>query len=154
MPKLFIGPNSRECGNCHEVKPFADFTQRGTVKGAPVYKSACKVCAAARMRKWAKDNAAQHATTRHAWDLRNIYGITPEIHAAMLAEQGGKCAICGEDEKSQHWRNGTPFRLSVDHCHATGKVRGLLCQRCNRAIGLFGDSSDLLRKAIGYLERR
>lgn len=69
----------------------------------------------------------------------------------MLAHQAGVCAICGESEKLQH-RSGTRYSLAVDHDHRTGKVRGLLCHRCNVAIGLFQENSLLLRKASLYLE--
>lgn len=72
------------------------------------------------------------------------YGITPADYARMLAEQHGGCAIC------RHCPDRT---LHVDHCHATGKVRGLLCGRCNVALGMVGESSVRLRQAIDYLER-
>jgi hypothetical protein len=72
---------------------------------------------------------------------------------ALLREQGGVCAVCGKDEPNAHGRTGKQFRLAVDHCHQTGAVRGLLCQKCNRAIGLLGDDPALMRKAISYLLR-
>jgi len=62
----------------------------------------------------------------------------------MYADQFGRCAICGGV-------NDIDRRLSVDHNHDTGEVRGLLCNRCNRAIGLLGDSIDILESAISYL---
>jgi hypothetical protein len=61
----------------------------------------------------------------------------------MVASQGGRCAICGE----------TPERLVVDHCHASGMVRGLLCQSCNFGIGHLRDSVERLQSAIQYLKR-
>jgi hypothetical protein len=66
----------------------------------------------------------------------------------MLRSQGGACAVCGKGPGSRHARD---MRLAVDHCHKTGQVRGLLCQTCNRAIGLFADNPILLRRAISYL---
>jgi|SRR3972149_5086974 len=77
---------------------------------------------------------------RHLWDA---YGLTPQNYADLLQSQGGVCAVCGNDDPR--------FRLSVDHDHATGRVRGLLCNTCNRAMGLFGDDSVRLRRAIAYL---
>jgi hypothetical protein len=86
---------------------------------------------------------------RHQAKMLRLYGID---YTAVLAEQGGVCAICKKPETNRS--NGpNPKRLSVDHCHETGKARGLLCNNCNRAIGLLGDAPDLLRAAAEYLER-
>lgn len=75
--------------------------------------------------------------------LRRKYGITLEQYNELLARQGGVCAICGgEDQK----------RLAVDHDHKTGKVRGLLCARCNPAIGFLLDKVETAHKLILYLE--
>ena len=63
----------------------------------------------------------------------------------MLGAQNGRCAICGRPETEAGG-------LAVDHCHATGKVRGLLCTLCNTALGKFRDRTDILRAAIRYLE--
>lgn len=79
---------------------------------------------------------------RKAW-LKQ-YGLTPEDFDRLLAEQNGKCAICGEG-------CSTGQNLSVDHCHTAGHVRGLLCRNCNRGLGLFGDDPERLAKAAAYL---
>lgn len=77
-------------------------------------------------------------------DLKKSYGITLEEYDKLLESQGGGCAICGgKDERFKF--------LPVDHCHKTKKVRGLLCQHCNRGLGYFRDSPELLRAAIAYL---
>lgn len=73
-------------------------------------------------------------------DLRKRYGITLEQYEAMFEAQRGRCAICQRDKK-----------LHVDHCHATGKVRGLLCSQCNKGLGHFEDSLARLRAAEVYL---
>lgn len=80
------------------------------------------------------------------------YGITGEQYDAMLAEQGGVCAVCGRPE-TRVAKSGAPFTLGVDHDHATGAVRGLLCGNCNFALGAVGDSIAVLRGLIDYLER-
>lgn len=72
------------------------------------------------------------------------YGLTLEAYAELERAQGGACAICGGKRKR---------RLAVDHDHATGRVRGLLCDNCNMGVGKFQDSSELLQKAISYLAR-
>ena len=75
------------------------------------------------------------------------YGITPEDYEVMLAEQHNRCVICGKDQSEEG------FALAVDHDHDSGKIRGLLCQKCNRGLGDFRDDSRLLRRAADYLER-
>jgi hypothetical protein len=75
--------------------------------------------------------------------LRSSYGLSIEGYNALLARQGGACAICRKQPEQ---------RLCVDHCHATKKVRRLLCRRCNLGIGYFGDDPRLLRRAVAYLE--
>lgn len=79
------------------------------------------------------------------------YGITYEEYSVVLALQGGLCAICKGDEIVK--RGNKPVRLSVDHDHHTGKVRGLLCQRCNSLLGFAQDDISILRGAIDYLAR-
>ncbi len=80
--------------------------------------------------------------------LRTHYGITLADQQAMLLAQNGHCAICGTTEwGGQH---GTPV---IDHCHATGKVRGILCQWCNVGLGKFDDSPHLLDAANRYLNK-
>lgn len=80
------------------------------------------------------------------WHLQTRYGITIEEFDRMFALQSGVCAICHKPEKDNYKR-----RLSVDHDHNTGKVRGLLCHACNTAIGKFGDNPDRLESAARYL---
>lgn len=74
------------------------------------------------------------------------------MYDAMLAAQGGVCAICGRPE-TRPAPNGQPSRLHVDHNHSTGLVRGLLCNNCNQAIGKMGDDPDRLITAAEYLRR-
>lgn len=82
--------------------------------------------------------------------LRKKYGLTTEKYAAMLASQGGRCAICRGHHA--HGRRDAK-RFTVDHCHVTGAVRGLLCMKCNTGIGMLGDDPGRLRVAIAYLEK-
>jgi hypothetical protein len=75
--------------------------------------------------------------------LREAYGLTLSTYEAMVSAQGGVCRICALPSPGE--------RLNVDHCHRTGKVRGLLCRRCNRALGAFHDSAALLIRAAAYV---
>lgn len=80
-----------------------------------------------------------------AWQRR--YGITREDYDKMLAEQNGSCKIC---KTTKVGRTHTHFH--VDHCHSSKKVRGLLCDLCNRGLGYFKDDPDLMKKGAIYLE--
>lgn len=70
----------------------------------------------------------------------------------MLERQDHRCAICGNKEKLKH-QSGTARLLCIDHDHKTMKVRGLLCQRCNTAIGFLNDDISLVQKALAYLKQ-
>lgn len=83
--------------------------------------------------------------------FRQKYGITIEQYDEMLASQNGVCSICGGTTAVDKWQSGLR-NLQVDHCHDTGRVRGLLCFHCNTGIGHFRDNTELLLKAIKYLE--
>ncbi len=83
--------------------------------------------------------------------LKRRYGISLDEYKMMLLSQGGMCAICRNPETTVH-KSGTPHTLNVDHCHETGRVRGLLCSLCNTAIGKMHDDPSRLRAAAMYLE--
>lgn len=85
--------------------------------------------------------------------LKRTYGITIEQYNEMLAAQNGVCAICLQPETHANPRHDNPFSLSVDHDHGTGRVRALLCMKCNRGLGNFSDNPALLRAAADYLDR-
>ncbi len=76
--------------------------------------------------------------------LLSKYGLTQEDYSILLDRQLNKCAICPTEYSENK-------KLHVDHCHTTGKVRGLLCSNCNIGIGNFMDSDSLLRRAMDYL---
>jgi hypothetical protein len=80
-------------------------------------------------------------------NLIRFYGIKIDQYELMFSQQKGLCYICGKPECSSN------RQLAVDHDHATGKVRGLLCGKCNKAIGLLNDDISILKSAIEYLEK-
>lgn len=90
-------------------------------------------------REWRKRNPHKAKNS----ELKKMFGIGIAEYEEMLVSQEGKCAICGQ--RDEH------FSLAVDHCHDKGQIRGLLCSQCNRGLGLFKDSPDLLLKAAEYL---
>lgn len=84
--------------------------------------------------------------------LKSKFNITLRQYEAMFVAQSGKCAICEQCETAK--KNGKDVTLSVDHCHTSGKVRGLLCKACNLAIGSMKDNIKSLQNAISYLSTR
>jgi hypothetical protein len=89
-------------------------------------------------------------TMRH-YGLMRYYGIDLAKYQEMLLAQNGVCAICFKPETSVV--NGKIKPLAVDHCHNSEKIRGLLCARCNQAVGLFGEDVNVLSNAIEYLRK-
>ena len=145
----------RPCSRCREVKEASEFFPRPDREGAR--QSHCKECNRARnrtpqAREWQRRQREKHRAKRlpemRDRRLMRLYGLTPEEHNAMEAAQNSLCAICNRPERLKGGR-----RLSIDHCHSTGAIRGLLCSRCNTAIGSFDDNIELMRRAIEYLQR-
>ena len=98
-------------------------------------------------RNWSAKQDSEFLRVRaRKYQLKSSYGITEETYLAMLEAQDGACAICNTKTPTGKWKV-----FAVDHCHTTGKVRGLLCNECNRGMGLLKDSPELLQKAIDYL---
>jgi len=83
------------------------------------------------------------------YNLRK-YGLTPDSYAKLIEEQDNRCAICQQPE-TVLGTGGEIKNLAIDHNHETGQTRGLLCNNCNRALGLFQDSAELLERAIKYV---
>lgn len=154
----------RYCYLCKELKadglfsPSNKETRRGELKGK------CKSCISASNKKYRENNKEElrayekkrrldpervDQDRRRSYKRR--YGITEEHYLKMREEQGYRCAICGmhEEEHRDKW-NG---HLHIDHCHATGEVRALLCGGCNRGLGCFNDNVDKIIMAKEYLEK-
>lgn len=101
-----------------------------------------------KIREYEKSYAEKYPEKIQAKEIRRTlakYGLSPQQYDAVLLNQGGVCAICGLLRGIK--------RLAVDHDHKTNKVRGLLCQFCNTALGKFLDDVEILKKAILYLEK-
>lgn len=131
------------CTKCHEEKPEKDFYPR---KDRPKgYISICKLCSLQ------KAKSDWDPKKQSAYKLKSNYGLSLEGYEDMLVKQGGVCAICLQAETTKSNTGGNK-NLSVDHCHTTGKIRGLLCHHCNTGIGKFMDSIERLESAIKYLK--
>lgn len=86
------------------------------------------------------------------WNLRRRFKIDGSDYEKLLTMQGGVCAVC-QCQEIHEYKSGKLKGLSVDHCHSTGKVRGLLCVKCNRGLGYFKDDPERLHRAIEYLRK-
>lgn len=94
----------------------------------------------------------RNADIEYNGHLKRTFGITLEDFNNMLTLQNGVCDICKREETKRNPATGKPKRLSVDHCHNSGKVRGLLCFDCNTSLGKFKESIPTLENAIKYLK--
>ena len=111
----------------------------------PVFREKC--------RKASAEHRAKHPREFLSSLLKSQYGITLEEYEALEHKQGGLCAICGQPETRRSMNGKIRSRLSIDHCHTTKTVRGLLCSECNKGLGKFRERAELLAKAIAYLAR-
>ena len=163
------------CSACGEDKSLAEYGPQLS-RGRKRLNARCRPCLAAYARVWrvAKPGRAQqiaeakraryaadpevHRERARAWhasdpdrtreyNLRRKYGIGLEQYSAMLRSQGGCCAVCRSTDSGDR-RFGV---FAVDHDHATGAIRGLLCARCNRALGHVQDDVDRLMALAAYL---
>lgn len=82
-----------------------------------------------------------------------LYGITDAEYTKLLIEQGGVCAVCRQPETRRMGPAGGTRPLAVDHDHETGEIRGLLCSRCNAALGFLNDDPALVEAALGYITK-
>jgi len=130
----------KTCSKCKIEKPLTEFHKRNNRPSG--YASSCKKC---------RTKEKRSPDYIRNYDLKKSYGITLDDYNSMFEEQGGKCAIC--KIHLNDIRYGKKKNLCVDHDHKTGKVRGLLCDKCNRGIGLLKDDVNVLNNAINYLKR-
>lgn len=154
------------CRKCNITKSLDSFGKDTKRKGGIT--SACKECRNKNSYAWNKANPEKvkeanslNRINRKEYysdpvrkmkyrnlDLQKRFGISQLEYEQMFEAQDGVCAIC----KKFRLNKGKKY-MAVDHCHKTGKVRGILCHFCNRAIGLFDDDQKLLTQAIEYLAK-
>jgi hypothetical protein len=159
----------KACSDCEQVKPLADFPPDRRRKDSKATK--CRPCARkvaeAYYQKYPEAEArrrllnAQHGSDwyqrnrtaqilRMKWTrIATRYGMTRQEYLDLLSSQGGACALCGSKDPGRG-----DGHFAVDHNHATGRIRGLLCQRCNCGIGFFADDVELMRRAAAYVAER
>lgn len=136
---------SKICTKCKECKPLPMFSKhKGGKYGV---QSICKLCRSMESKERYVKNKDAHRNAA----LKSLYGITLKEYNKMFDDQGGRCAICESPETGTN-QYGTK-RLAVDHNHNDGKVRQLLCEKCNRALGLLNDDLEVILKAYEYLKK-
>ena len=128
------------CKTCGQAKPLSEM--RGD------YRYQCVACFSAKGKRWQRQNPEAANRLKRNHHFITNYGITFGEAEAILAAQGFRCAICRDTlPKAKRARH-------VDHDHETGRVRGILCFRCNVGLGSFRDRPDLLADAIRYLQTK
>jgi len=146
----------KTCTKCLIAQEIEQFPIHKAYKGGRT--THCRKCLSKQSCAWAKANKeranaigrktrAKHPKTRQNAKFKARYGISLDQFNEMSRQQEHKCSIC-----AKHGSENKNGKLFVDHCHKTGKIRGLLCDRCNKSLGLMEDNVDLLRSSIGYLE--
>jgi Recombination endonuclease VII len=141
----------KKCSRCELEKPETiEYFPRNQF-GKRGFRSHCKVCTNKTNRETRERRKhLWHRSRRNGW-LRRLYGIRNEDYERMLKQQGGRCAIC----RSTSPKRARQVYFSVDHCHQTGRVRGLLCVNCNTLVGLLersGAPSTLSFEAVAYIK--
>jgi Recombination endonuclease VII len=156
---MFGSASTRYCPRCRKNR---DATLFANAAGKPC--QSCQPCRDLSTQLNRQRRARIGAQGIRAANLRDKYGITVEEYDALRARQGYRCAICARHEEELRAAgvgrprlDGTPsataVKLVVDHCHQTGRVRGLLCVGCNAALGHLDEREDRLLAAIAYLRR-
>lgn len=137
----------KPCTKCGKLKNWREFNKQFSNRDGLAYY--CKKCES----KYQKDRAKNPQVKADNKNrlLKNFFGLTLEEYKAKFDEQNGLCAICNKPEVKLHHRTGEIIALAVDHDHKTGKVRKLLCHRCNLLLGNCEEDIDILKAMIAYL---
>ena len=135
MGKVVGRDDVYQCIKCNKIKPKQAFQKDSRRKNG--IQRQCRKCKALYDKEYAKRKKEHKKHVQRKY----LYGITKEEYETLLLKNNNKCHICSSDSK-----------LHVDHCHSTGKVRGMLCHGCNTSLGLLKESKDTLNNMINYLE--
>jgi len=162
-PKFLSNGKTKCCMGCLEQLPISSFSIQKNYPDGLHHK--CKNCLASvrkvkstdphvilKRRKAVAKYRAENPNSGVNRHLFNKFGISLEQYEELFERQGGVCALCKKPETTRRNKKGDGGeRLAVDHCHDTGVVRGLLCFKCNTAIGALGDTHESAIKAMKYL---
>jgi len=128
---------SKTCTKCVTKKEVSEFYSG---------RADCKVCNLARQTAHRHKNKDKYNQYKRKYKIFNKYNLTEYEYKELIKSQNNCCAICGINAEDVRYKT-----LCIDHNHTTQKVRGLLCPTCNRGLGLFQDSTEVLEKALDYL---
>lgn len=158
--KKYLANETLLCNVCNRWKVLSEYPANNKTYWKVEY--TCKSCTNDKSKnKPSRSPDARHEEYENRKDSQSKldrekrlakYGLSSSDYEILLEKQGGVCAICSKPETRTHHKTGTPFSLAVDHDHETGRVRGLLCTKCNKAIGALGDNHEIISKVIMYLE--
>lgn len=133
------------CKSCRIIKPLSEYHHsiKNKEYGKSYPDSFCKSCKSVKTKKWCQDNKQKFIRYNIKSKLKNRYGMTMDEYDAMVTAQNNLCAICNQPQARRN--------LAVDHCHQTNRVRGLLCDKCNLALGMINENLDIVEGIKRYL---
>lgn len=154
------------CTRCKEIKSLAQFLKNKRAADGLAYE--CKSCKKQKdaewyknyyknnpggFSKWQQENPEKAKKAKRDRHLQSLYGLSRVEYEQLATKQNNLCAICKKPESIINKKTGLTKNLSVDHCHSTGKIRGLLCGNCNTAIGLLKENIVTCKAVISYLKK-
>ena len=157
--------NLRTCSKCKRALPFSEFSVAAPNKGRKDgYESQCKECRRKAAKRWKENNKEavreykrkcnrelHYKIASYNTYFKRLYNMTFDEAVQYATDKGLTCMVCGKP--LQLWLTGDKRDcVHLDHCHDTGVVRGILCSKCNSALGLFNDDINLVRNALEYLK--
>lgn len=143
------------CIHCKKEKPIESFGISNASKAKDKSGILCEECRPILTEKektkyvtanWRANNLERARAIGYRTSIRKLYGLTQQEYEQMVAEHNNRCAICNVVQEQARG-------LHVDHCHKSGRVRGLLCHKCNKVLGNFQDDPSILERAIEYLQK-
>lgn len=142
-------PLTKICTVCRLPKALYEYHKSKATKDGYGYR--CKSCDYQARIKYRTERKLQfQALTRKEYRKR-VYGITSDDFDKLWLNQQGKCPICDKELTDGLGIKHAPSKAVIDHCHDTGKIRGILCTMCNKGLGLLGDNKDAITRALHYL---
>lgn len=153
----------RVCSCCYQIKPLTKYAKNRSIPGDGIRKQ-CNDCRNTnrrkryrldheRIRKQKRNYVALHKEKQKEYMLLRNYGITYKEYLIKLSSQNNVCAICYEPEISFCSKSQKIKSLAVDHNHKTGKIRGLLCTKCNSALGKLRESPIIITNMLKYITK-